>query len=53
MKNKLMSGSVSNVKKAQRIHEKRQTARSKRVSTMKSGTVATNLQGMINKAYGK
>ena len=53
MKNKSMPGSVPNVKKAQRIHEKRQAARNTKVSAMKRGTVGTNLQGMVNKAYGK
>jgi hypothetical protein len=39
-----MKGSVPNVKKAKAIHEQRQAA-------MKRGTVATQLQENINKAY--
>lgn len=46
-----MNGSVPNVKKAKAIHEKRQQARDKTVATMKRGSVATSLQGTINKAY--
>lgn len=46
-----MKGSVPNVKKAKAIHEQRQAARNANVAAMKRGTVATQLQENINKAY--
>ncbi len=39
------------VRKAKAIHEQRQAKRDAHVSGLKRGTVATNLQGMVNKAY--
>jgi len=46
-----MNGSVPNVKKAKAIHEQRQQGRDATVAAMKRGTVATQLQATINKAY--
>ena len=40
-----------NVAKAKAIHQVRQAQRDAQVSTMKRGTVATQLQGFINHAY--
>jgi len=46
-----MNGSVPNVKKAKAIHEQRQQAREANVAALKRGSVATQLQANINKAY--
>lgn len=46
-----MTGSVPNVKKAKATHEQRQQVRDANVAAMKRGTVATQLQGLINHAY--
>lgn len=48
-----MNGSVPSVKKAKAIHKKRQSARDKTVTAMRRGSVGTQLQGMVNKAYKK
>ncbi|MCE2029181.1 hypothetical protein [Sessilibacter corallicola] len=40
-----------NFRKAKAIHQQRKAQRTSRIEAMKRGTVGTQLQGMINKAY--
>lgn len=46
-----MNGSVPNVKKAKAIHQERQAKLNSTVAQLRAGTVGTQLQGFINRAY--
>jgi len=46
-----MNGSVPNVKKAKAIHQERQAQLTSTVAQRRAGTVGTQLQGFINRAY--
>jgi len=43
--------SVPSVKKAKAVHQERQAQRTATVAQLRAGTVATQLQGFVNRAY--